>query len=219
MAGRSEGKLELGPELLLQAYASGVFPMAESADDPTIFWVAPNQRGIFELDRFHISRSLARHIRQQPFEIALDRDFEGVLRGCADRPETWINPQLFELYLELLDLGVAHSLETWQGNELVGGVYGITLGGCFFGESMFSRRTNASKIALAYLVSRLRFGGFTLFDTQFLTAHLASLGAIEISRADYHVRLARALDVRADFGAQPLSVSPTDVLQASTQTS
>lgn len=200
----------LTPELLLQAYATGIFPMAESRDGDTIHWVDPRHRGVVPLEGFHISRSLARTIRRRLFQITTDRDFAGVVAGCADRPETWINEEIFSLYMGLHAMGRAHSLEVWQGGALVGGVYGVTLGAAFFGESMFSRMTDASKVALAYLVHRLRAGGFTLFDTQFLTPHLASLGAIEISRRDYLRRLEAALQGQGQFnppGYQPLPSS------------
>lgn len=198
------------PDLLLHAYAMGVFPMAEGRDDPTVHWVDPRLRGVIPLDGFHMSRSLAKVIRQGRFSVTTDRDFAGVVQGCADRPETWINDEIFNLYNSLQAMGRAHSLEVWQEGQLVGGVYGVTLGAAFFGESMFSRATDASKVALAYLVHRLRAGGFTLFDTQFLTPHLASLGAVEISRAAYHKRLKAALQAQAQFnppGYQPLSSS------------
>ncbi len=192
--------------------------MAEHRDDPELFWVDPKFRGIIPLDGFHISRSLARSIRNCGFEITINTDFSAVVEGCADRADTWINPELRRLYLELHATGQAHSLEVWDGPNLVGGVYGVALGGAFFGESMFSRRTDASKIALAYLVDRLRRTGFHLFDTQFLTAHLASLGAIEIPRAEYHSELEQALDLSADFTAE-LSQTPQGVIQRITQTS
>ena len=198
------------PDLLLKAYAMGVFPMAEGRDDPTVHWVDPRRRGVFPLDGFHISRSLAKVIREGRFSVTTDHDFTGVVRGCADRPETWINDEIFSLYSSLHEMGRAHSLEVWQGDRLVGGVYGVVLGAAFFGESMFSRATDASKVALAYLIHRLRAGGFTLFDTQFLTPHLASLGAIEISRGTYHKRLQAALHGTARFdpaGYQPLPSS------------
>lgn len=210
---------EITPELLLHAYASGVFPMSESADDPEIFWVDPRHRGIFELDSFHISRSLARRIRADPFGITLNKDFVGVVRGCADREETWINQQIFDLYEQLHEMGSAHSLELWEGGALIGGVYGVAIGGAFFGESMFSRRKDASKIALAYLVDRLRLTGFSLFDTQFLTPHLASLGAIEIPRADYKKRLEKALNGAGDLARPGLSQTAQEVLQRNAQTS
>lgn len=210
---------QITPELLLRAYAAGVFPMSEGRDDPELFWVDPRERGILPLEGFHISRSLARRIRQAPFDIRINTDFAGVVEGCADRDETWINAEIFELYQKLHATGHAHSLELWEGDALVGGVYGVALGAAFFGESMFSRRRDASKIALAYLVSRLRFGGFELFDTQFVTDHLQSLGAVEISRAAYRSRLSDALQKPANFLAQSGQVTPQDVLQFKTQTS
>jgi leucyl/phenylalanyl-tRNA--protein transferase len=209
----------LTPLTVLRAYASGVFPMAESREDSEIFWVNPRRRGVIPLDGFHISKSLARRIRRAPFTIRTNTAFAGVVSACAERDETWINATIFDLYLQLHDLGHAQSLEIWEGAELVGGVYGVTLGGAFFGESMFSRRTDASKVALAYLVDRLRAGGFRLFDTQFLTPHLRSLGAEEISRAEYLARLRDALGVEADFDRQADIPSPQALLQRSTQTS
>lgn len=209
----------LTPEILLQGYASGVFPMAEGRDDPEVFWVDPKRRGVMPLDGFHMSRSLARAMRRGDYRVAINQDFAGVVQACGDRDETWINDILYDLYLQLHQAGVAHSLEVRQGDRLVGGVYGVTLGAAFFGESMFSHVTDASKIALAYLVDRLRMTGFTLFDTQFITPHLASLGAIEISRRDYRARLARALRQRADFLAPVGLPTPQEVVQRSTQTS
>jgi leucyl/phenylalanyl-tRNA--protein transferase len=209
----------LTPELMLRAYASGIFPMAEGRDDPRLFWVDPPLRGILPLDGFHISRSLRRRILRAPFRISFDAAFGQVVRGCADREETWINPTILDLCERLHTLGHAHSVEVWDGMALVGGSYGVALGGAFFAESMFSRRTDASKIALAYLVDRLRAGGFALMDTQFLTGHLASLGGIEISRTDYHQRLGDALDLRADFHWQGPVPRPQDVVQRNTQIS
>ncbi len=208
----------LTAELLLKAYAMGVFPMAEGRDDPEVFWVDPKLRGIFPLDGFHISRSLARTIRRTPFQVTLNRDFAGTVAGCADRDETWINDTIFALYEQLHRMGHAHSLELWEGDALIGGVYGVTLGGAFFGESMFSRRRDASKIALAYLVTHLRACGFTLFDTQFLTPHLASLGAVEIPRAAYQQLLRIALEGQADLTSRPLP-DAYSVTQRNTQTS
>jgi leucyl/phenylalanyl-tRNA--protein transferase len=207
------------PELLLQAYAAGVFPMAESRDDPEVFWVDPRVRGVLPLDRFHISRSLARTIRRAPFSISFDRAFARVIDGCAARPETWINETIRSLCLSLQALGSAHSVEVWDGTELVGGVYGLTLGGAFFGESMFSTRTDASKIALAYLVDRLREAGFVLFDTQFMTPHLASLGAVEMPRAEYRACLALAIEIRAQFPSRAPVPAPQELLHRMTQTS
>lgn len=210
----------ISPDLLLTAYSAGVFPMAERRSDPEIFWVDPRQRGVIPLDGFRISRSLARRMRRGGFSVTVDRDFAGVVQGCADRDETWINDTIFELYEALFERGQAHSVEV-RGAEgdLAGGVYGVTLGGAFFGESMFSRATDASKIALAFLVDRLRAGGFVLFDTQFLTPHLASLGAVEISRTEYRRRLAQALRVAADFDAQGPVPDAQEVLQRNSQTS
>jgi leucyl/phenylalanyl-tRNA---protein transferase len=209
----------LSADLLLQAYASGVFPMAEARDDPDVFWVDPRRRGIIPLDRFHISRSLAQRLRRGGVEIALNRDFRATVLACADREETWINDTLIDLYQQLHAAKFAHSLELWQQDRLVGGVYGVTLGAAFFGESMFSRIPDASKIALAYLVDRLRTTGFTLFDTQFTTPHLETLGAIEISRSAYQARLAEALQHRADFLAPVGIPTAQEVVQRNAQTS
>ncbi len=177
----------------------GVFPMADSAGAEGLHWVEPRRRGVLPLDGFHISRSLAKEMRRGGFEIMANRDFAGVVAGCADRPETWINAQIFQLYLALHRMGHAHSLELWEDGLLKGGTYGVTLGRAFFAESMFSRRRSASKIVLAHLVERLRARGFVLLDTQFLTPHLASLGGVEISRAAYQARLAEALEGEAAF--------------------
>jgi leucyl/phenylalanyl-tRNA--protein transferase len=215
----TQAALEITPQLLLQAYAAGIFPMSEGRDDPNLFWVEPKRRGIIPLDGFHISRSLARRIRQNPFEIRINSDFAGVVAACADRDETWINAEITALYSALHEEGFAHSLELWQGRDLVGGVYGVALGAAFFGESMFSRARDASKIALAYLVARLNAGAFTLFDVQFTTPHLIRLGAIEISRIDYHKRLDAALEKQADFKAGGALFTPQNVLQRNTHTS
>jgi leucyl/phenylalanyl-tRNA--protein transferase len=208
----------LTPELLLHGYSVGIFPMSEARDDPEIFWVDPRERGVIPLDGFHISRSLRRAMRLSDWTVTTDHDFEGVVDGCADREDTWINAEIHRLYSALHLRGQAHSLEIWEGQELVGGVYGVVLGAAFFGESMFSRRTNASKMALACLVDRLRQGGFTLFDTQFITDHLKSLGGVEISRADYHAVLAHAKEQEASFTMAP-DASPQDVIQRMTQMS
>jgi len=209
---------ELTPELLLHGYSIGIFPMAESRTDTDVFWVDPRRRGVLPLDGFHISRSLARAMRRTPFEARIDTAFDAVVEGCAERSDTWINAEIADLYGMLHRRGQAHSQEIWEGDTLVGGVYGVVLGGAFFGESMFSRRTNASKMALACLVDRLRRAGFALFDTQFLTEHLASLGAVEITRAAYHHHLARATPLRASFNA-PSHADIQDVLQRMTQMS
>ncbi len=208
----------LTPEMMLSGYAQGIFPMAEARDSDELHWVDPRRRGIFPLDKFHISRSLAQEIRGKNFTIRTNTAFSDVVGCCAARPETWINAALDAVYRGLHDMGHAHSLEVWQEGTLAGGVFGVTLGAAFFGESMFSARTNASKIALAYLADRLRLAGFTLFDTQFLTPHLASLGAIEIPRSAYRARLAEALTRRADFTA-PDVPDAHSLLQRMTQTS
>jgi leucyl/phenylalanyl-tRNA---protein transferase len=196
-------KIQLTPEILLAAYAAGVFPMAESADDPKLFWVDPHHRGILPLDAFHVPRRLRRVLRQDRFAVSCDTAFEAVIHGCAEasetRPNTWINEEIVRLYSELCERGAAHSVECWRDGMLAGGLYGVSIGAAFFGESMFSRETDASKVALVHLVARLRAGGYRLLDTQFLTPHLARFGGIEISRARYHRLLASALAYRASF--------------------
>ena len=183
----------LDPRMLLRGYAAGIFPMADSRDASDIFWVEPRTRAIIPLDAFHCSRSLARRLRSGRFTLTADRAFHDVLLGCADRDETWINPMIERATLALHATGHAHSIECWQDDSLVGGVYGVKLGRAFFGESMFSRATDASKVALAALVARLKIGGFTLLDCQFMTDHLASLGAVTVSRAAYVGSLSAAL--------------------------
>ena len=190
----------LTPDLLLQAYQQGLFPMAETRDTQDVFWVQPRFRGILPLDGFHISRSLRKTLRRGHLTASADRAFAQVVQGCAARPETWINPPIYDVYQALHAQGDAHSIEVWQGDALVGGVYGVTVGTAFFGESMFSTVTDASKVALVCAIDRLQQQGFTLFDTQFITPHLASLGGIEIPRAAYEDRLANALTKVADFG-------------------
>ena len=199
------------PDLLLQAYAAGIFPMADSQDDPTIHWVDPRQRGIIPLDGFHLSRSLARRIEAGGYAVTLDRDFAGVVDGCADRERTWINAEIRSLYIALHAISHAHSIEVWHNGALIGGVYGVVLGAAFFGESMFSRRVDGSKTALAYLVHHLAHQGFALFDTQFLTPHLASLGGIEIPRADYQRRLRAAIAQPARFTPDAYPPDPSSV--------
>ena len=191
----------LTPELLLFAYSQGVFPMAE--EDDAINWYDPDPRAIIPLDTFHVSRSLARTIRRDRFEVRFDSAFQTVMERCAEpapgRERSWISQEFIDVYSELHRLGFAHSVESWLEGELVGGLYGITLGGLFAGESMFSRDTDSSKVALVYLVERLREQGFVLLDTQFMTEHLRRFGAVEIRRFEYKARLARALAVRAQF--------------------
>jgi leucyl/phenylalanyl-tRNA--protein transferase len=209
----------LTPDLLLRAYASGVFPMADSREDPGVFWVEPRMRGVIPLNGFRVSRSLRRRILSGRFDLTVDKTFRNVVRACAAREETWINHRIEGLYLRLHRMGRAHSVEAWREGRLVGGIYGVALGGAFFGESMFSREADASKVALCYLVDRVRCAGFTLFDTQFITDHLASLGAVEISRDDYQDRLAEALRVRADFRIPGPLPSPQTLMQRMTHTS
>lgn len=184
-------------ELLLMAYRSGIFPMADSRDDDDIYWVEPRERAVIPLETFHVSRSLAKAIRRRPFDIRFDTAFAEVMEGCAqparDRPTTWINDTIRSLYAALHQMGHAHSVEAWEGDVLVGGLYGVSLGAAFFGESMFSRRTDASKICLVHLVERLRSKGFRLLDTQFTTEHLKSFGAVDVPKAQYEVLLAKAI--------------------------
>lgn len=209
----------LSPALILRAYANGIFPMAETRDDPEIFWVDPRQRGIFPIDEFHVSRSLARRVRRAEYRATLNHDFAAVVDGCAARESTWINDTIRGLYLELHTMGHAHSLEIYEGDVLAGGVYGVSLGAAFFGESMFSTRTDGSKRALVHLIDHLQRCGFHLFDTQFLTDHLASLGAKEISRDEYRSRLASALQMPGNIDKVPLERDHEAVLQRMTQTS
>jgi leucyl/phenylalanyl-tRNA--protein transferase len=208
----------LTPDLLLRAYAHGLFPMAERRDDPELFWVDPELRGVLPFDKFHLPHRLARTVRQGRLQVAIDNDFEATIRACAEpRPahsDTWINDEIVTLYSELHRLGYAHSVECRKEGALVGGLYGVSLGAAFFGESMFSRTTDASKVALVHLVARLRFGGYRLLDTQFITAHLMQFGAVEISRKRYRARLADALQHAADFRRAPEDWAPTDVLAA-----
>lgn len=184
----------LDPEMMLQGYASGVFPMADSRDSDDLYWVEPRTRAIIPLDGFHLSRSLARRLRGGRFRITADQAFAEVLAGCADRDETWINGPIERAMQELFALGFAHSIDVWDGKELAGGLYGVALGRAFFGESMFSRRTDASKVAVAALVARLRVGHYTLLDCQLMTSHLASLGAVDVPRKTYVGLLGEALD-------------------------
>jgi leucyl/phenylalanyl-tRNA--protein transferase len=190
----------LDPRLLLQGYATGIFPMADSRDADELFWVEPRNRAIIPLDRFHLSRSLRRTLRTGPFTVTRDRDFTAVIEACADRDETWINDELERAMLALHGSGHAHSIEVWDSDRLVGGLYGVKLGRAFFGESMFSRMRDSSKVALAWLVARLKAGNFTLLDCQFMTDHLASLGAVSIPRETYVALLSVALGAGAALG-------------------
>ncbi len=193
----------LSPDIVLRAYAVGLFPMAEHHNDAALYWIDPEKRGILPLERFRIPRRLRRTVRQNLFQVKCDTAFEDVIRLCAeranDRKDTWINDEIINLYVDLFEIGRAHSVETWLDGKLVGGLYGVTLGSAFFGESMFSRESDASKIALAYLVKRLKTGAYTLLDTQFLTSHLSTLGAIQLTRDQYLERLKYALKRQATF--------------------
>ena len=202
---RPRPRFEITPDILLRAYSIGLFPMAESRDAETLFWVEPEARGVFPLDGLIVSRSLAKTTRGDRFEVVADRAFDAVMAACADRDKTWINADIRRLYGALFDLGCAHSVEAYQGDELVGGLYGVSLGAAFFGESMFHLARDASKVALVHLVARLLLAGYRLLDTQFVTPHLASLGAVEVSRDVYLQKLGRALSIDADFDAWPAS--------------
>ena len=208
MARRESVHVEITPEVLLKAYACGIFPMAENADDPSIYWIEPEQRGIIPIERFHLPKRLARTVRSDQFSVHVDRDFEAVMDGCAEpnvgRARTWINQRIRNLYTGLHQNGHCHSVEVYEDDTLVGGLYGVRLGRAFFGESMFHRSRDASKVALVHLVARLRAGGFKLLDTQFVTDHLRLFGAVEVSRRQYHKLLEAALVDEADFGALPL---------------
>lgn len=208
MARRDSASVEITPEVLLKAYACGIFPMAENADDPALYWIEPEERGVIPLDAFHIPSRLARLVKSEPFVVVADRDFEGVIDGCAapalGRTRTWINARIRKLYRRLYDVGHCHTIEAYVGDQLVGGLYGVSLGGAFFGESMFHSARDASKVALVHLVARLKAGGFRLLDTQFVTDHLRQFGAVEVSRRAYHKLLAHALDGKGNFAALPL---------------
>ena len=205
MAGRESALVEITPEVLLKAYACGIFPMAESAEDPTLYWIEPEQRGIIPLERFHVPARLARTVRAEAFTIRINHDFDAVLAGCAEprpgRTRTWINARIRTLYRKLHDIGHCHSVEAYLGDELAGGLYGVNLGCAFFGESMFHRARDASKVALVHLVARLKIGGFKLLDTQFVTDHLKTFGAIEVGRRQYSKLLEAALVGEANVGA------------------
>ncbi|MSP20041.1 MAG: leucyl/phenylalanyl-tRNA--protein transferase [Alphaproteobacteria bacterium] len=204
-------------DMLLRAYAQGIFPMSESRHDPHISWFDPHKRGILPLEKFHVPKRLARTIRDQPYRVRIDAAFQAVVEGCASpRPgrwTTWINDSIIQMFTGLASIGHAHSVECWENDELVGGLYGVSLGAAFFGESMFSLHRDASKIALTYLVARLRAGGFTLLDTQFVTTHLQKFGALEISRSDYLRRLKVAVAKDADFHRMPAETPPDEVLE------
>lgn len=216
MASRDDILIEITPQVLLKAYACGIFPMAESADDPALYWIEPQTRGVLPLDAIHVPRRLARTIRSERFEIRVDSDFDGVLTGCAasraGRRSTWINDRIRKLYRALFDQGHCHTVEVWLDGRLVGGLYGVALGSAFFGESMFSTERDASKVALVYLAARLIYGRFTLLDTQFVTDHLRQFGTVELDKEAFHDALDRAVDDVADFGALPQTTTTDDVL-------
>jgi len=208
MARRDSASVEITPEVLLKAYACGIFPMAESADDPALYWIEPEERGIIPLDGFHVPSRLARLVKSDRFVVVADRDFDSVIDRCAapalGRSRTWINVRIRKLYRRLYDVGHCHTVEVYDGDQLVGGLYGVSLGAAFFGESMFHCARDASKIALVHLAARLKAGGFVLLDTQFVTDHLRQFGAAEVSRRAYHKLLANALGGAADFGTLPV---------------
>jgi leucyl/phenylalanyl-tRNA--protein transferase len=208
MTSRDSAASEITPDVLLRAYACGIFPMAESADDPNLFWVEPELRGVIPLDGFRVPSRLARTVRSAAFTVTVNQAFKAVIAGCAapqpGREDTWINRRIRELYVGLHERGHCHSVEVWEENELAGGLYGVSLGRAFFGESMFHRSRDASKVALVHLVARLLAGGFELLDTQYVTAHLRSLGAVEIPRRRYTALLDKAIRGEADFAALPV---------------
>jgi leucyl/phenylalanyl-tRNA--protein transferase len=208
MTRHGQAFVEITPEVLLKAYSCGIFPMAENADDPALYWIEPERRGIIPLDRFHVPDRLARTVRRNHFTVLVDRDFDAVIAGCAEpktgRARTWINDRIRSLYRKLYERGHCHSVEVYEGESLVGGLYGVSLGSAFFGESMFHRSRDASKVALVHLVARLRSGGFKLLDTQFVTDHLKTFGAVEVSRRQYHKLLEAALVGDSNFAALPI---------------
>jgi leucyl/phenylalanyl-tRNA--protein transferase len=208
MANRENAFIEITPEVLLKAYACGIFPMAESADDPALYWIEPDMRGIIPLEGFHVPARLARTVRSTNWTVHVDRDFDAVIEGCAepkqDRARTWINARIRRIYRALFEHGHCHTVEVYDGNELIGGLYGVSLGRAFFGESMFHRARDASKIALVHLVARLRAGGYRLLDTQYVTDHLRTFGAVEVPKRRYHRLLEEALTGEADFATMPL---------------
>ncbi len=216
MSSRDNASSEITPEVLLRAYSCGIFPMSESADDPTIFWVEPERRGIIPLRALHISSRLARTVRSDAYRVTVNTALKQTIAGCAEpqpgRDDTWINKRIRDLYIGLHGIGHCHSVEAWDGDELVGGLYGVSLGRAFFGESMFHRARDASKVALVHLVARLIAGSFVLLDTQFVTDHLRSLGAVEVSRQKYRAMLDDAVDGEADFFALPREISGADAL-------
>ena len=216
MAARDQFMVEITPQVLLKAYSCGIFPMAEAADDPALYWIEPQQRGVLPLDQIHLSSRMAQTVRNTQLQVRIDTDFAGVIDGCAasrpGRRTTWINSRIRQLYGELFDEGHCHTVEVWDGDKLVGGLYGVALHGAFFGESMFSYVRDASKIALMHLSARLIHGGFSLLDTQFVTEHLRQFGAMEVDRTEFHLRLEVALQREANFLALPKDASPRQIV-------
>jgi leucyl/phenylalanyl-tRNA--protein transferase len=221
MASRDNVLIGLTPEVLLKAYACGIFPMAESAEDPALFWIEPEHRGVIPLDTFHVPGRLARTVRGTRLTVVCDRDFEAVIDGCAEpgpkRARTWINGAIRKLYRGLFELGHCHTVEVYDGDALVGGLYGVSLGGAFFGESMFHRARDASKIALVHLVARLRLGGFELLDAQFLTDHLKMFGATELPQDRYGLLLTRAIRAEADMSVFGRELSGLEAVKLATE--
>ena len=220
MTSRDSASSEITPEVLLRAYACGIFPMAESAEDPTLFWVEPEMRGVIPLDSFRIPARLARTVRSDAFTVTVDTAFKAVIAGCAapqpGREDTWINKRIRDLYIGLHELGHAHSVEVWNNDDLVGGLYGVSLGAAFFGESMFHRARDASKIALVHLLARLRLGKFALLDTQFLTDHLKMFGALELPQERYGKMLASAIREEADLSVFERELTGADAVRLAT---
>lgn len=216
MTSRDDIAMEITPQVLLKAYSCGIFPMAESAEDPALYWIEPQLRGILPLDAAHVPRRLARTVRSTPLEVKIDTNFAGVIAGCAEartgRRATWINGRIRTLYRELFDLGHCHTIEVWNAGKLAGGLYGVALGGVFFGESMFSNERDASKIALVHLIARLIHGSFKLLDTQFVTEHLKQFGTIEVERDQFQLLLDVALDHQAEFNRLPKDAGGDEVL-------
>jgi leucyl/phenylalanyl-tRNA--protein transferase len=216
MASRDDPMIEITPQVLLKAYSCGIFPMAESADDPALYWIEPQHRGVLPLDQVHFSKRLLRTVRTTPLTVKIDTSYDAVIDGCsAPRPgrtTTWINKRIRNLYRELFQRGACHTVEVWNGERLVGGLYGVALKGAFFGESMFSFERDASKIALVHLVARLVTGGFQLLDTQFTTEHLRQFGTVELEREVFQAELEKALEVEGRFDALPIDVSGDEVV-------
>ncbi len=217
MTSHDDFMIDITPQVLLKAYSCGIFPMAESADDPALYWIEPQHRGILPLDRVHVPKRLARTLRTAPVRVEIDTDFDGVISGCAGsrpgRRSTWINARIRSLYRELFALGHCHTVEVWMEDRMVGGLYGVALGSAFFGESMFSTERDVSKIALIHLAARLIAGGFTLLDTQFVTDHLRQFGTIEVDRETFHHLLSNAVRGNGDFRRLPERPNPEAVLE------